>query len=1546
MFTSLSFRAAGIMILLLAAGSYTIAQQQNKPVPVTNSTPTVNAVNGPYAADAKVNTVRTWDPMGPFTSVNDVLNASYLDVKQASSYVDGLGRPLQTVNRQITPLARDMVAPVMFDAYGREVYKYLPYVSSDDNGQFKYDPFNGQKKFMEAYYSGDEQVYYSQTNYEASPLNRVVKTMAAGNSWAGLGRGVEMNYLINTADDAVRIWKIGNGPLTYSQKDVSTNVPYNPVTPANPLYNAGELNKGVIIDEAGNATVEYKDKEGRVILKKVQIGNISPDYSGYTGFLCTYNVYDDYNELRFVIPPKAVAQLIANSWQFTDDIINELCFRYEYDSQGRMIAKKVPGADWVYMIYDVRDRLVFTQDGSMRSKNQWLTTLYDRLNRPVMTGMIIGYTGNAAALQGLVTSQKNEVVIPPGMVADLVLPNSGQAGPFSGTYRAYNSILLDIGFETTNSADFTAEIFTVGGDVPEESTVDGMAINKNPVPGSATFIALTKTYYDDYNWTNKAYTTNYNSHLDAGSNLHAVAMPAQAYAKTNGLVTGQKVRTITGPNNLAAGNWLTSVNFYDDRNRVIQVNSETHKGTDVITNLYDFTGKVLCTYLDHTNITGTPASLRVTTNMEYDHTGRLEEVWKTINDDASKKALIVKNEYNELGQLMKKELGHKKDDNGNYTTSQYDPLETLNYAYNIRGWLTGINKEYANDKPIPGGTDPWFGMELSYDKGFLVPQYNGNIAGTKWRSKGDGERRAFGYTYDQANRILGADFSQVIGGNYTEHPTIQFDMEMGNTGRKFPAYDENGNIGAMKHRGLKLGNSQVIDELVYDYHNGGNKLKYVKDWAADATGTVGGSWGLGDFTDNNPDNPNKNDYGYDVNGNMVVDLNKKLTGTPDIDQVGGAITYNHLNLPWKILVDGGNKGTITYTYDAAGVKLSKVVEDKSVAGRIVTTATTYIGGLVYESKATNPSDPANDYTDKLQLISHEEGRIRYIPAKDKVAAHFEYDYFVKDHLGNVRAVLTEENAHHEYMTTMERGADNKVRNVDNQIFSNLDASELLVTSVPEGYPYGNSAIEPNEYVARVNGKDNKKGPAVVLKVMVGDKLDFRVRYYYHDKTDPGKPGNVLADILSSLAGGIVNASGVTKGTLSDLSDPSASPLLGALNDFQKGNNPDMPGKPKAYLNWIMLDEQFNYVKSQSGAKPVERPEEVLSLIQPEITMEKNGYLYIYLGNETENWDVYFDDLKITHRPGALLEETHYYPFGLTMAGISSKVLNLAGNSADCGCGNKKLFNGNEIQNKEFIDGSGLELYDFNARTYDQQIGRFVQIDPTPEDGDQESLTPYHFSGNNPSTFNDPDGKCPWCIGALVAAAVEYGTQVVTNLASGKSLGKSLTEVSWGNVAVSATAGALSGGLSAFAPKGVAGKVVKEVVSTGIDAVESAVKQYNDNGKVSLVKVATDVLSNKVAGKLTDNVKSNSIKTAEKQLDRAQRIVKGDPTSSGRAATVKKLESNLNAQKAAKQVSSGATGNALQAGADAAVGGHKPAMPQYNPNKQVKDNTNVVRYLNF
>ncbi|MET7001558.1 RHS repeat domain-containing protein [Chitinophaga defluvii] len=139
-----------------------------------------------------------------------------------------------------------------------------------------------------------------------------------------------------------------------------------------------------------------------------------------------------------------------------------------------------------------------------------------------------------------------------------------------------------------------------------------------------------------------------------------------------------------------------------------------------------------------------------------------------------------------------------------------------------------------------------------------------------------------------------------------------------------------------------------------------------------------------------------------------------------------------------------------------------------------------------------------------------------------------------------------------------------------------------------------------------------------------------------------------------------------------------------------------------------------------------------------MVVQQSGFLYVYTSNESPQ-DVFFDNVTVALANGPFLEETHYYPFGLTMAGISSNALK-GTNYPE----NRIKYNGNELQTKEFSDESGLEWYDFNARLYDQQIGRFQQIDPWIEFGSQEILTPYQFSLNNPIRYNDPDGKCPIC----------------------------------------------------------------------------------------------------------------------------------------------------------------------------------------------------------
>src|SRR5690554_6424559 len=180
------------------------------------------------------------------------------------------------------------------------------------------------------------------------------------------------------------------------------------------------------------------------------------------------------------------------------------------------------------------------------------------------------------------------------------------------------------------------------------------------------------------------------------------------------------------------------------------------------------------------------------------------------------------------------------------------------------------------------------------------------------------------------------------------------------------SYDKNGNILTLKRNGEDETEfyTFMIDDLDYDYD--GNQLRNVTD-------TSGALQGFNDG--NKHTQTKKNDFEYDDYGNMVIDRNKGITN----------ITYNHLNLPKKIMF--GNNQSIEYLYAADGSKLKKTVTDGATNKTV-----DYLGGFQYEDEI-------------LSFFPHAEGYIKVVTGNiSGYSYHYVYNY--TDHLGNIRLRYT------------------------------------------------------------------------------------------------------------------------------------------------------------------------------------------------------------------------------------------------------------------------------------------------------------------------------------------------------------------------------------------------------------------------------------------------------------------------------------------------------------------------------------------------------------
>ncbi|HZY82114.1 MAG TPA: DUF6443 domain-containing protein [Cyclobacteriaceae bacterium] len=531
--------------------------------PVTSNPVYVNVITG----EADLNSIITRKMVSEnVVDESQIPSLTSAQMQQSTVYFDGISRRMQEVLWQQSPSGKDIVKPTVYDAFGREKQSYLPFGSDETNGIFKEVVCGPNGDYISTSFYDDaakvahDNRPFSETIFEASPFDRPWKVYGAGSAWAKVGgadKFTEHGYLINIygtglGEERIIAWMVnGSGNPIRNTSVVGAQPPSGNTG----YYPTGSLTVRSTKDENGNETREYSDNSGRVVLKKSYFSGTKTNFSTPGTWVETYYIYDDLANLRYVLQPE-LSKVLSTSTVSNPSAtqLNNLAFQYKYDAKKRMTEKRPPNADPVYMVYDNRDRVVLTQDGNQRAGatnaiKYWSFTKYDELNRPVLTGI----KDTTTSVQLTQADMQSAV--------DAFYLRSGTA--YAEAY---------VGSAAGNVHGYSNKSY------PVRTTANLLDIDKY----------LTVTYYDNYSFkaifNSPQYDYNNNELTSAGG---LQAQRATAFGYVNGQVTGTKVRM------LSAGTWLKSVNYYDDRDRLIQKISENVKGHEVVTRVYDFTGRMV-----------------------------------------------------------------------------------------------------------------------------------------------------------------------------------------------------------------------------------------------------------------------------------------------------------------------------------------------------------------------------------------------------------------------------------------------------------------------------------------------------------------------------------------------------------------------------------------------------------------------------------------------------------------------------------------------------------------------------------------------------------------------------------------------------------------------------------------------------------------------------------------------------------------------------------------------------------------------------------------
>ena len=284
------------------------------------------------------------------------------DTREHRVYVNGLGLPCQELEADGYCDEQARITIHEYDAALRETKAYLSYGLSNNLMQRRVNSINEQK----AFYGSD--FAYKENEYEPSPLGRIIGEIKAGDDIREAEVKKQIKYRGNKSEEVLQLTSTYAGTIQVKG-----------------YYADSTLFCKHLIDEDGNEQLEYKDLIGNIVLKRQVLKNTDSTITNVD----TYYVYDDYMNLRYVLPPDVSAELNVNESYGDASDIAKLSYYYQYDGYGREVKTHIPGCEDEVKAYDKRGLTISYQGPREREDGVRREYIYDGLRR-LLEERIIG----------------------------------------------------------------------------------------------------------------------------------------------------------------------------------------------------------------------------------------------------------------------------------------------------------------------------------------------------------------------------------------------------------------------------------------------------------------------------------------------------------------------------------------------------------------------------------------------------------------------------------------------------------------------------------------------------------------------------------------------------------------------------------------------------------------------------------------------------------------------------------------------------------------------------------------------------------------------------------------------------------------------------------------------------------------------------------------------------------------------------------------------------------------------------------------------------